>query len=156
VSPQHFGPTRNEDISLDRFGAGGALGVRATSKHSIIRFTGGTAFGIGFRHIDAKVDANFNNLPNSGPNSQNRNWGNGGAKVVPTLLFDTSLLLGSTPGTKFQLGVLAALEFYGDGLVTEGQTPDNVEGFNFGRPAVQVAKGTEVFIGPVLGLQFGE
>src|SRR5207248_2891216 len=139
VSQQHFGPTRNEDIGLDRFGAGGALGVRATSKHSIIRFTGGTAFGLAFRNINAKVDANFNNLPNSScmncPNNQNRDWTNGGGKVVPMLLFDSSLLLGSTPGTKFQLGVLAAIEFYGDGLVTESQSPDKVEGLDFGRPA---------------------
>jgi hypothetical protein len=159
MSP-HFGPTRNEEIGLDRFGAGGALGVRATSKHSIIRFTGGAAFGVGFRHIDAKVDANFDNLPSPGcincPNNQNRNWNNGASKVLPMLMFDTSLLLGSTPGTKFQLGVLAQLEFYGDGVTTEGQSPDNVEGIDFGRPAFQVAKGTEVFIGPVLGLQFGE
>ena len=45
---------------------------------------------------------------------------------------------------------------YGDPLFTEGQPPDNVEGIDFGRPSFQVAKGTEVFIGPVLGLQFGE
>jgi hypothetical protein len=159
MSP-HFGPTRHEDIGIDRFGAGGALGVRATSKHSIIRFTGGTAFGVAFRKFDAKVDANFYNLPNSTcfncPNNETRDWNNGAGKVAPMLMLDTSLLLGSTPGVKFQLGILAAFEFYGDAVMTDSQPPDNVQGIEYGRPEFQVAKGTEVFIGPMLGLQFGE
>ena len=36
---------------MNRFGAGAALGVRATSKHSIIRFTAGTGSGLGSRRL---------------------------------------------------------------------------------------------------------
>ena len=156
----HYGPTRHEKYSFNRFGVGGALGVRATSKHSIIRFTFGSAFGVAFRNIESQVDAQFQNLPNPGctncGNTEQRDWTNNVGKVLPVLMFDTAILLGSTPGTKFQLGALAAVEFYGDPLVTDSQGPDMVAGIPFGRPAVQVAKGTELFIGPVLGLQFGE
>jgi hypothetical protein len=155
----HYGPARHESYNMNRFGAGGALGVRATSKHSIIRFTAGTAFGLGFRNIDAQVDAQFQSppsCPTCPPNQDTRSWTSGASKTVPLVLLDASLLLGSTPGTKFQLGALAAVEFYGDPLVTPGQGPDSVGGAQFGRPAIQVAHGTEVFIGPLLGLQFGE
>ncbi len=157
---EHYGPPRHETYDFNRFGAGAALGVRATSKHSIIRFTGGGAFGIAFRHIDAQVEAQFHNVPNPGcincPNDDTRNYGNGVSKTLPVVIFDASLLLGSTPGTKFQLGALGMVEFYGDGLSTGAQPPDTVGGTPFARPASQVVKGTEIFIGPVIGLQFGE
>jgi hypothetical protein len=157
----HHGPMRTEEIGLDRFGAGGAFGARVTSQHSIIRFTAGSALGLAFRHVDAQVDAQFDNLPNPGcidcRNSDHRSWNGGAGKVVPLLMFDASLLLGSTPGTKFQLGALAMVEFYGEeGLVTDAQSDDDVSGIAYGHPGFQVAKGTELFIGPVLGLQFGE
>jgi hypothetical protein len=160
MSP-HYGLPRHETHDLTRFGAGAALGVRATSKHSVIRFTAGTGFGVAFRNMNAQVDAQFDNLPLTQNclncnNSDHRNWGNSVGKVAPVLLFDASLLLGSTPGTKFQLGALAMVEFYGDPVMTDAQSPDSVGGYPLGRPALQVAKGTEVFIGPVLGLQFGE
>jgi hypothetical protein len=158
---KHYGPARHEEIGLNRFGAGGAFGARVTSKHAIIRFTFGSAFGLAFRNVDAQVDAQFNNLPNPGctncQNSDHRNWNNGASKALPLLMFDGGLLLGSTPGTKFQLGVLTMIEFYGDDpIVTEASNEDNVQGLAYGHPSLQVMRGTEVFIGPVLGLQFGE
>jgi hypothetical protein len=156
----HYGPPRHEQIDFNRPGAGGAFGARITSKHSIIRFTFGSAFGFAFRHMDTQIDAQFDNVPNPGcvncNNSENRNWGEGASKVVPLLMFDGSLLLGSTPGTKFQLGALAMVEFYGDPTSTSGSGEDNVGGVAYGHPSLQVTHGTEVFIGPLLGLQFGE
>jgi hypothetical protein len=159
MSP-HYGPVRHESYDLNRFGAGGAIGARVTSKHAIIRFSTGAAAGVAFRNIDAQVDAQFQNLPNTGcnncPNSETRNWGSSAGKVIPVMMFDASLLLGSTPGTKFQIGTFALVEFYGDPLSSQAQSPDNVGGLDYGRPAVQLVKGTEVFVGPMLGLQFGE
>jgi hypothetical protein len=160
MSP-HFGPPRHEQYEFQRAGAGAGLGVRATSKHTSIRFTGGMGLLMALRAINARTETEIQIAnPNPGcfncSNTEHHDWNTKGSKAIPMLLLDGGLLLGGTPGTKFQLGILAALEFYGDPLVTDGQGPDNVQGTSWGRPGVQAAHGTEVFIGPVLGLQFGE
>ena len=152
---------RREDYSFNRFGAGAGIGLRATSKHPIIRFTGGMGLAFAFRSMEAKVDAQVEAPPdssggNGGTVTENRNWSSSVSKSIPMLLFDAGLLLGSTPGTKFELGALAVVELYGDPVVTEGQAADRVRTVDVPRPGVQVARGTEVFIGPMIGLQFGE
>jgi hypothetical protein len=154
---------RQESYNFNRFGAGAGLGLRATSKHTLIRFTGGAGLGFMFRQMEAKVDAQVG-TPNTDPSctscsdqTQGRNWGGSVSKTIPTLILDASLLLGGTPGTKFLLGAMMGLEFYGDPASTDGQGTDMVNNVTaVPRPSLQVAHGTEVFIGPMIGLQFGE
>ena len=144
---------RREEYSFNRFGAGAGMGLRATSKHPIIRFTGGAGLAAVWRQMQSNVNAQINVPPNG---TRGLDWSSKASKTIPALILDASLLLGSTPGTKFQLGAMLAFEFYGDAVMTGGQQEDIVNGVVVPRPGVQMARGTETFIGPFLGLQFGE
>lgn len=153
---------RQEDYNFNRFGGGAGLGLRATSKHTVIRFTGGAGLAAVYRSMEAKVNANVmvpdpNCAGASCPDqSRGMDWSSSTSKTIPMLLLDASLLLGSTPGTKFQLGALLAVEFYGNATVTDPQATTTENGVLVPRPGMQVSRGTEVFFGPVIGLQFGE
>jgi hypothetical protein len=129
--------------------------------HSVIRFTGGLGLAAIWRRMNSNVNAKVNVPPDVtcvGCSDQTREtgWSSATSKTVPALILDASLLLGSTPGTKFQLGAMAAFEFYGDSVSTDPQSADTANGVVVPRPGMQVARGTEVFIGPIIGLQFGE
>jgi hypothetical protein len=153
---------RQEDYSFDRFGGGAGLGVRATSKHTVIRFTGGAGLGVAYRKMGSRVEAQTTVPPNATctfncqDESRSMGWSSSTSKTIPMLLLDAGLLLGSTPGTKFKLGAMMAFEFYGDAAVTEPQGAETANGVVVPRPGMQVARGTEIFFGPVIGLQFGE
>jgi hypothetical protein len=66
-----------------------------------------------------------------------------GVGTAPMMLFDVGILLGKTPGTKFHAALVTTLEFDGDPLVK----PDH--------PTQVLSRGTNVFVGPALGVQFG-
>jgi len=68
---------------------------------------------------------------------------------------DMGIELGSTPGTRFYLGALLLAEF---ASATQGKPASSFNDPNYPVPAspINVVNGKDVFIGPVLGMQFGE
>jgi tetratricopeptide (TPR) repeat protein len=155
-------------------GAGG----RATSKNDTIRFTFGMAPGISVRTFSPE-----RHQTNGGNSSQPNNTGNGGTARFgspqtttngPTtsgsqdqtfanagyttfgVLFDGGILLGSSPGTKFYLGLQALVDF-APTIVTGPDTLSPIPDAAFPHPGrgVGLVDGVQFFVGPTLGLQFG-
>ncbi|MEI7894559.1 MAG: PEGA domain-containing protein, partial [Myxococcales bacterium] len=110
------------------------IGPRFLSPGSIVRFTASADLGLAIRSVVLKTD-------------QGANWAVYGS---PGLLLDAGILLGSTPGAKFSLGIMSLIEFAGGASAWAGKMDDPLGS----RPA-QMATQTSVLIGPFLGIQTG-
>jgi hypothetical protein len=147
------GVARTEDYRFHRFGGGGTLGGRVTSMHPNVRFTFGAGFGLeikeGLYARDATAKAAIGGV--TGSNSSTSNLP---TYVAPILALDGGVLLGAS--VKFHLGVLALAEFIGSPVLTQADATETLNNKPLGTPAIQIARGTQLFIGPVLGLQFGD
>lgn len=146
------GPARRERYRFHRYGGGVALGARVTSKNNIVRFTAGVDFGFLVRAVRYAYDADPLNggTDHVGLTSPSHTY------VVPASLVDVGIMLGSTPGTKLILGGQMIIEFSGKPRSAPGEATQTLDGQQLAMPSVQVAHGTDIFLGPVLGLQFGQ
>jgi hypothetical protein len=147
----HPGPTpRTEDYEFNRLGGTATLGVRLMPKTQVIRPTLGIGGGISLkgifysRNIQSQASAasgNFNEPSNPA------------FYPAPSLVIDGGIELGSTPGTKFYLGCLMVADF-------SSATPINttVKDPNYPSPpnGLNGVNGTDIFIGPIIGMQFGK
>lgn len=136
--------SRSEAHKLGGWSTFFGIGPRVTSKDDAVRFTFGTAFGGTYRTTTYSLDALGTTQSASDVTS-----------FAPALVVDAGLLLGSTPGTKFTIGVMAMLE------LSSAHSAD-LPAFRGTSPAVNVAArsqpvitGAQFFVGPTLGLQFG-
>jgi hypothetical protein len=146
--------TVNESFSAVSFAGFAGLGARVTSKDDAVRFTLGASFGGAFRATNLKRQ-----LPQLSiePGSV--------STFSPTVVLDAGMLFGSTPGTKFSLGVLAWIEAIGAPAITPSAADAAFQAPLVGTqgpwtttvrtPAQTVLSGTQVYVGPALGLQFG-
>lgn len=161
----------------------GAAG-RATSKHDTVRFTASLAPGIAIRTFFPRRDKDCdsgqcgpsptNNNPGSqqrfvqggggGTNNTNNNQGIDSSQDFETtgyttfaLVFDAGVYFGSTPGTKFFLGVQGWIDFPPDTLITGPDTKTPVEERAFKQPGrgITFIDGPQFYIGPSIGLRFG-
>jgi hypothetical protein len=152
---------RTEDYTFRRLGGTLTLGARVMPKTRVIRPTLGIAGGIsakgmfysrnlggltssGTTSIQGQVASELPNLP-SDP----------AFYIVPSMMIDGGILLGNTPGTKFYLGCMMVADFGSTGQATMAaggsQTqvvppPTVMHGVN----------GTDIFVGPLIGVQFGD
>lgn len=152
----HVGVARREKYWFHRIGAGFGLGGRVTSRHPTFRFTAGLAVGGLHRRVGYTYQARSDQREGAEAGTSNHDselapyW-------VPTSVLDGGVLIGATPGTKFYLGVQAQLDLGGGGkLRADPFEAASLEGRRVGVPRVQVAGATQLFVGPMLGLQFGE
>jgi hypothetical protein len=178
------GPPLRTSSFIDRsfapngfFGAGG----RVTSKHETVRFTFGLAPGIAIRSFHPSRDCGGpcgggeNNNPSPGgtnrfiQNEQNQTFGttnNSGSGqqdlsragyTAFAVVFDAGVLLGSTPGAKFFLGVQSWIDFPPDTIVAgpDTQTPISDRAFKNPGRGVTVIDGPQFYLGPSIGLRFG-
>lgn len=132
----------------------GGLGGRVTSQDDAVRFTFGASLGLTYRWIDLKRS------------TYEDGWKPGAVSyTAPALVLDGGLILGSTPGVKMTLGALLWIDFLGsDGVLTAdepaGRNISTTIGTNrynalLDSPAQKVRSGTQIYVGPTLGLQFG-
>lgn len=77
---------------------------------------------------------------------------------APGLVFDGGVLLGSSPGTKLYLGVLAVVELAPEHSKAPPihDSPSLQQPLYYNTPGLDVVSGTQFRIGPVLGFQFGD
>jgi hypothetical protein len=137
---------RDESHKLSGWAIFSGIGPRVTSKDDAVRFTFGGAFGGVYRVTSYKLDLAGSTY--SAPDVTG---------FAPALMVDAGLLLGSTPGLKFNIGVTAWLE------LTQSRTADPwgagafpTSGTVHAVPRSQeVITGPQFFIGPTLGFQFG-
>ena len=156
------GPARVEHLALTRLVAAGGIGARALTKGTIARFTLGSAILVGRDTALGTLSVADSTAATCPPNQVCETSGDvSAAKTVPVLHFDAGLLLGSTPGVKFKLGVAAMFEFAGDMVAGSGMTfARQICGATCAHsdivvPPIRFSTGTQFFVGPTIGMQFG-
>ncbi|MDB5216703.1 MAG: hypothetical protein JWO86_4630 [Myxococcaceae bacterium] len=148
------------------------VGPRVTSKDDTVRFTFGIAPGVAVRTFTPRRnnENNASNNPGNNPSgtrfvqSSGTSGGNGtpeqsyGSAGYTTFGFvmDGGILLGNTPGAKFFIGAQAWIDF-APTLVTGPDTIIPLPNDAYKQPGrgITVAEGTQFYVGPVLGVQFG-
>ncbi|MEA2753631.1 MAG: hypothetical protein QOI41_7774 [Myxococcales bacterium] len=148
------------------------VGPRVTSKDDTVRFTFGIAPGVAVRTFTPRRnnENNASNNPGNNPSgtrfvqSSGTTGGNGtpeqsyGSAGYTTFGFvmDGGILLGNTPGAKFFIGAQAWIDF-APTLVTGPDTIIPLPNDAYKQPGrgITVAEGTQFYVGPVLGVQFG-
>ena len=171
------GTDRTSHLGDRSEGLAGFLGVgpRVTSKDDTIRFTFAVAPGIGLHALGPRRthDDSGSGSPSNNPGSTGRfvstttgsNQPSGGSNEESFrnvsysafgFLMDGGMLIGSTPGTKFYLGVQAWIDF-APSLLTGPDTMTRLPNAAFKQPGrgITLTEGTQFFFGPTLGLQFG-
>lgn len=149
---------RNESYDFHRFGGGGAVGLRVASKHPHVRFTGSAMLGaVAMGNIFDQTATSVDN-----PGSPAKNTSSTTTYGAPLLLFDGGVLVGWAGGPKLHLSALFMAQFVGSpvyanridntnlGLDSTGKLKES-----YSTNPISVAQGTQVFIGPMIGLDFG-
>ena len=174
--PQSSGDLTFRDQS-DAPNAFFGVGPRVTSKDETVRFTFGFAPGLAVRTFSPRRkldDTGSSNPPPNNSGNPNRFVQSQGTTTVNNtntpgdqsyaaagyttfgLVMDGGILLGSTPGPKFFIGVQTWIDF-APTIVTGPDTLTPIPNDAYARPGrgITVVDGTQFYIGPVLGLQFG-
>lgn len=149
-------PVRNETYDFHRFGGGGAVGVRVASKHPHLRFTGSALVGaVAMANIyDQSVAAT--SPPPGATNTSASNTSSTTVYGAPLLLFDAGVLVGWPNGAKVHIALVTMLQFVGGSVrapALNGET--QLANSSYTTPQLQVAGGTQAFIGPMIGIDFG-
>lgn len=144
---------REETWDYYSFAGFAGLGARVTSKDDAVRFTLGVAFGGAYRGANVKRS------------TLDDGWKPRVATYfAPAIMADAGLLLGSTPGFKMTVGAAAWIDFPGSDVETEGVVEGRPVTANYGAgvigarlesPPQLLRSGTQIYIGPTLGFQFG-
>jgi hypothetical protein len=150
VSGEHAGIARTESYAFHRFGGGAALGARFATKHPHLRLTGAVLGG-------------FETMGNIF--RQEASAASGGDSVVatssiktysaPLLMFDAGVLVGWANGAKLHVALVTMLQFVGNPVLVPALGSASLGSGQFRTPALQVAQGTQAFVGPVIGFDFG-
>ena len=144
---QHPGGPRTEDYDVHRFGGSGGVGVRFMPKVDTVR----PVFAIG-GGVSVKAAVYHRNATSALGN--NGYSGDMTSYVAPMMIMDGGIELGRTPGSRFYLGAMLKLEF-ANGAQSGASSPPT-SGVPAPTHPLDLANGTDVFFGPILGVQFGE
>ncbi|HYQ15671.1 MAG TPA: PEGA domain-containing protein [Polyangiaceae bacterium] len=160
-----FGPPRSEQYTFLRYGGSIGVGARLLSPTPTVRATLGLSIGLlerqerYFRVASATTRVatplGTSEIPDASADASDVD-----SDPSALLLADAGVLFGSTPGLKFHLGVLLAATFgsssrvgaEGGGL---GRDPTSGARSTFGSGAIDISRGSQLFFGPILGVQFG-
>jgi hypothetical protein len=144
---------RAETWDLWSMAAYTGLGGRITSKDDAVRFTLGLSIGHVYRQMNMKRS------------TLDDGWRPSGIGYSAFGMYgDAGLLLGNTPGFKLSIGVSLWLDFPSgvdetesvpEGRVVSGQYSTGNVVAKLESPSQQLRSGTQIYIGPTLGFQFG-
>ncbi|HEY2516215.1 MAG TPA: hypothetical protein VGI39_35330, partial [Polyangiaceae bacterium] len=137
---------RTEKYEFHRLGGNIGVGVRLMPKTQIARPTVGLGAGLSLKTA-------FYNRSIEGTQSSVST--DPAFYAAPSLMADAGVELGSTPGTRFYVGCLLFAEFAGAVPVNPSSSYKDTN-YPAPVPALRAVNGTDVFIGPILGMQFGE
>jgi hypothetical protein len=157
---------RNESYAFHRFGGGGAVGARVSSLDPHLRFTGSALGGVvamGNLFVQSATSVASGTVPGEPANNTNQTTSSTTTYTAPLLVFDAGVLVGWPNAVKVHIAALAMFEFVGGGANggSFGSTNLSNSGsgsmpqYTFATPARQIAGGTQVFIGPVIGFDLG-
>jgi hypothetical protein len=147
------GPTTNfypytENYDFYHVGGDLTVGARVMPKIETVRPTLAIAGGMA-------IKAACYNRGVAGPLADNTVGCNFVTYLAPALKIDGGIELGSTPGTRFYLSLLFLAEFSRSVSAGIPPTPAGAP-INFPSPQINVVTGPEFYLGPMLGMQFGE
>ena len=157
----YYGVPRREDYVFWRYGGGGGLAVRTTTKTGTVRVTGAVGFGALLRAVGYgyAATASGSTIPDVQERVTETHLG-----LRPILVADGGVTIGHTTGAKLYGGLLMMVEFSGS---TTARGADLALGYSLdpsslsvvrqplGVPPLELTHGAEFFIGPILGLRFG-
>jgi hypothetical protein len=157
INPLIAAPAREEEFTIGRFGGGAAVRARVLLPIGRFRVTG--AGGVGFAYKEAILGRDTTAADGSTGSTSEDSQG----YVSPALSFEIAgqmLLAGST---QVMLGLTAWIETAGDDLRTEPRGDvfllkdgdDDFVPHPHATPAYDMSTGTQFFLGPFLGVQFG-
>lgn len=162
---EFYGPARREQYTFVRYGGGLGVGVRLLSPTPSVRATLGVALGaLGRQERYFRVASTVSTVsPPVGPSVQIPDGRADSSHVdgdtSALLLVDAGVMFGSTPGLKFHLGALLAATFgsSSEAPARHGTLGRNASGapLPYGTGALDISHGSQVFFGPILGVQFG-
>jgi hypothetical protein len=145
---------RSDAYAFHRFGGGGAVGLRVANEDPHLRFTGSVLGGL----------AAMGNIYTQSASPTSTSLGTSGAQntssattyTAPLLVFDGGVLVGWPNGAKFHISALCMAQFVGSPAMASplGKTGTGT-GTSYSTPALSVASGTQVFIGPLIGFDLG-
>jgi hypothetical protein len=147
---------RTEDYEFHRFGGGGAVGVRVASKHPNVRFTASALGGVAtMGNIYKRVSTPSSTTTST---SQDQYSSDAVTYVAPLFVFDAGVLVGWTNGAKLHASIASIVQLVGDHVDAPAVKPARAfgpAGDTLATPALTVAQGTQVFIGPMIGFDLG-
>ncbi|HEY8077746.1 MAG TPA: PEGA domain-containing protein [Labilithrix sp.] len=147
-------PARSEEFTLHRAGGFGAIRVRVTLQSEKIRFTAAGGVGLGYMEVFMKrVDT-----LTSDPTVQDAFAPSAQGYLTPVLSLDPSIGYRLSQTLTAQLGFAILVESARafDNVPTTNADPSHALGrLGITTPRYQLATGTEVYLGPFLGLMFG-
>jgi hypothetical protein len=155
INPLVAAPAREEEFTIGRFGGGGAARIRLLFPIDIFRITGAVGAGLSYRQMLLGRDTKTESGATSSIGSES---GEGYLSGVLSIDLGGEVLIAGT--TTFMLGASLWLEHAGDGVPTAARddvvlTKDGEIPAPQATPAYDMAAGTQVFIGPYVGFQFG-
>ncbi|MFO0552771.1 MAG: PEGA domain-containing protein [Polyangiaceae bacterium] len=155
INPLVAKPAREEEFLIGRFGGGGVARLRLLAPVDIFRFTAAIGAGVAYRHLLLKRDTVADNGAESSVGNED---GTGYLTAVLSVAVGGQVLLGGTTALTF--GANLWLEHAGDGVATEARTDVYLSKEGEipqpqATPAYDMVSGTQVFIGPAIGLHFG-
>jgi hypothetical protein len=139
---------RTEQWTFLRGGGVASLGLRLQPPSEGVRPTFGIGGGLA-------VNAMAYNRSVENVQTSSVMTGGPGVYLAPAFLMDAGLLLGSTPGTRFYLGCQLVAEFSSGTQVSPSSSFSDPR-YPPPSSAINVANGKDVFLGPIVGWQFGE
>ncbi|HEY8091753.1 MAG TPA: hypothetical protein VIF09_28005, partial [Polyangiaceae bacterium] len=140
---------RNESYVFHRFGGGLVVGPRVASKNPHLRFTG--ALLGGFATMATIYDQSVSSTIGS---FQAQNTSATTTYVAPAMMLDAGVLVGWASGAKVHVALVTELQFVGTtNAPALGTTSLGTGTYTTG--PLQVAQGTQVFVGPMIGFDFG-
>ena len=154
INPLVAAPARDEEFLIGRFGGGGALRLRLLIPFDRFRVTGALGFGLGYKFAILKRDTMSRVDEGTSETSDD-----GQGYVTPVLSMELAGQIRIAGRTSLALGFNLWLEHAGSDLQTEPIRNAVITGGAIPRPlntpAYDMATGTQVFIGPFVGFQFG-
>ncbi len=153
-------PNAGQNYSLDAVEISGffGLGGRFATKTAPVRFTASFAPGFVVRLVNYSDGYNNSNCQTGASMScaSTPNFSPTTTFVAPGFHADLGLLFGNTPGAKFLLGAELWMNFPHNVVVgPDDSTPLSSDVFAEPNRSYLIAKAPEVFIGPTLGVQWG-
>lgn len=147
-------PARTEDFTLHRAGGFGALRVRLTIQGEKIRFSGAAGVGLGYMTVFMKrvTTAADPALPQDGFAPDAKGY------LTPVLSFDPSIQYRLSPTTAVALGFSLLIESaraFDQIPHSENDRTHSLGPNGLTTPRYDFATGTELYLGPFVGMMFG-